>query len=348
MVRFTIYLWVGILLCGFVAFAVDDAASQKLVLYVGNSLGDDVSVIDMVSLKVIGDIKTGDHIHGVCVTPDATKLLVTVESDHSLRIVDTATQATLGTVSLSGRPNQCAISGDGKYVAVPIRDKDNVEIIDIAKQKSVKSLPIKEPHNALNLGSSRYIFVSSMGSHEVDVIDLEKMEFSAHIPVEGRPRPYVVSSDGKTMFVAVANQHGFNVIDVPTQKLLSRVVIPSENSTLRPLQYETPDTLTHGLALTPDGSELWVSSLLDDRMYIYDLKAKKVTGWVPTGSGPNWIVFTPDGKYACISNTDTDDISIIDVKTRHEVKRVKVGKVPKRIAVAVAPVAVAPKEAKAH
>jgi YVTN family beta-propeller protein len=93
------------------------------------------------------------------------------------------------------------------------------------------------------------------------------------------------------------------------------------------------------LALTPDGSELWVSSLLDDSMYIYDVKAKKITGQVSTGEGPNWIVFSPDGKYACISNTDTDDVSIIDVKARREVTRVKVGKVPKRLAVANAPVA---------
>jgi YVTN family beta-propeller protein len=337
MARSVIYLLTGILLFSLVGFAAENPAAQKLVLYVGNSRGDDINIIDMESLNVIGDIKEGDRIHGVCVSPDATRLFVTVESDHSLRIIDTATQKTLGTVSLSGRPNQCAASGDGKYVAVPIRDKDNVEIIDVAQQKSVKSLPIQEPHNALNLGSNRYIYVSSMGAHEINVIDLEKMEFSSHIPVEGRPRPFVVSSDGNTMFVAVANQHGFNIIDLPSKKLVSRVVIPTENPKLPPLQYETPDTFTHGLALTPDGSELWVSSMFDNRMYIYDVKAKKVTGWVATGSGPNWIVFTPDGKYACISNADSDDLSIFDVKTRHEVKRVKVGKVPKRLALALAP-----------
>jgi YVTN family beta-propeller protein len=82
---------------------------------------------------------------------------------------------------------------------------------------------------------------------------------------------------------------------------------------------------------------LWVSSLLDDSMYIYDIKAKKLSGRVSTGMGPNWIVFTPDGKYACISNTDTDDVSIIDVKSRGEVTRVKVGKVPKRLAITSTP-----------
>jgi YVTN family beta-propeller protein len=212
-----------------------------------------------------------------------------------------------------------------------------VDIIDVKQQKIVKNLPIKEPHNALNTGSNRYIYVSSMGLHEVDLIDLEKMDYAAHIPVGGRPRPYVVSPDGNTMYVALAELHGFVIVDIPEKKVLERVAIPSEHATLRKLEYETPDTLTHGLALTPDGSELWVSSLLDDAMYIYDVKAKKVTGRVSTGMGPNWIVFTPDGKYACISNTDTDDVSVIDVKSRREVTRVKVGKVPKRLAVATAP-----------
>ena len=311
-----------------------DNSAPDFKLYVGNSRGDDISIVDMTSMKVTGTIKAGERVHGVCLQADGKRLFATVETDHTLRIIDTETNQTIGTVKVSGRPNQCAATPDGKYVAVPIRDGDSVDIVDVAQQKIIKNLPIKEPHNALNIGSDRYIYVSSMGSHEIDLIDLEKMDFAAHIPAGGRPRPYAVSSDGKTMYVAVADLHGFVIVDVPSQKVAERVEIPAQHATLRKLQYETPDTLTHGLALTPDGSELWVSSLLDDAMYIYDIRTKKVTGRVSTGEGPNWIVFTPDGKYACISNTDTDDVSIIDVKTRREVTRVKVGKVPKRLAVA--------------
>jgi YVTN family beta-propeller protein len=49
------------------------------------------------------------------------------------------------------------------------------------------------------------------------------------------------------------------------------------------------------------------------------------------------MVFTPDSKYLCVSNADSDDVSIIDVKNRREVRRIKVGKVPKRLAIAIAP-----------
>jgi YVTN family beta-propeller protein len=319
------------------ASGAEHTTAENLRLYVGSSRGDDVSIVDLASMKVVGDIKLADRIHGVCLQEDGKRLFVTVESDHTLRIIDTASLTTIGTVKVTGRPNQCAVTPNGKYVAVPIRDGDRVDIVDVVKQEVVKSLPIKEPHNALNTGSNRYMYVSSMGSHEINVIDLEKMEYSSVIPVGGRPRPYVVSADGKTMYVAVAELHGFIIVDVPEKKVLERVEMPAEHPTPHALQYETADTRTHGLGLTPDGRELWVTSLLDDCVYIYDVKAKKIIGKVATGGGPNWVVFTPDGKYVCVSNTDSDDVSIIDVNSRREVTRVKVGKVPKRLAVASVP-----------
>src|ERR1700681_1218166 len=316
------------------------SASENLLLYVGNSMGDDVSVVDLASLKVIGDITVGKHVHCVALTEDGRRLFTTSELDHTLIMSDTGTHKIIGSVKLPGKPNHCAVTPDGRYVTVPIRDGDSVAIVDVNQQKMVKLLPIKEPHNSVNMGSNRYMFVSSMGSHEIDVIDLEKMDYSAHIPVGGRPRPFVLSKDGRTMYVAVSDLHGFNIVDIPGQNVTQQVQMPSEHpGPPRPRQFETPDTETHGLALNPDETEIWVTSLLDDCIYIYDLKAKKVIGRLPTGDGPNWVVFSPDGKFACVSNTDSDDVFIYSVKERREVAHVKVGKAPKRIAISAMPAA---------
>lgn len=327
----------GILVACLLTLRSQSQTAADLKLYVGNSRGDDVSIIDMQSLKVVGQIKVADRIHGVCVQADGKRLFVTVESDDTLRIIDPVSQAIVGTVKLSGRPNQCAVTPNGKYVVVPIRDRDRVDVVDTEKEQIAKSLPLKEPHNALNTGSNRYIYVSSMGSDEIDLMDLDKLDYAAHIPAGGRPRPYVISPDGKTMFVAVANLHGFVIVDLPRRTVIERVEMPAEHPTPHPLRYETPDTRTHGLAITPDSGELWVTSLLDDCVYIYDLKAKKIVGKVATGGGPNWVVITADGKYVCVSNADSNDVSIIDGHARREVTRVKVGKAPKRLALASVP-----------
>jgi YVTN family beta-propeller protein len=203
--------------------------------------------------------------------------------------------------------------------------------VNVVQRKVVKTLPVKMPHNAFNAGSNRYLFVSSMGSNEIDLIDLKKMDYAAHIPVGGVPRPYVITPGAKTMYVAETNLHGFVEIDIPTQKVLRRVAIPAENPKPHAHRYEPIDTLTHGLALSPNGSELWVTSLLDNSLYIYNVRQNRVVGLVRVGDGPNWVTFSPDGKYVCVTNTDSDNVSIIDVKARREVARVKVGKGPKRI-----------------
>lgn len=86
------------------------------------------------SLKVLGDIRVGPHVHGIAVQADGTRLFTTSEGDKTLRIFDTSTGKLLNEIKLTGRPNQCAVTPGGKYVAVPIRDGDSVHIVDAARQ----------------------------------------------------------------------------------------------------------------------------------------------------------------------------------------------------------------------
>jgi YVTN family beta-propeller protein len=314
--------------------ATSAASAQDVRLYVDNSESDDVSVIDLKTLSTVDDIRLADKVHGLAIQADGRRLFATIESDHTLRVIDTATNKAIATVKLTGLPNQCAVTPDGHYVAVPIRDKNAVDIVDVQKQKVVKTLPVSQPHNAFNAGSNRYLFVSAMGANQINIIDLTTMAYSAKVKVGGIPRPYVVTPDGKTMYVALTDLHGFMKVDVASGKI-QRVAMPAENHTAKQRPFEPSNTLTHGLALSPDGTELWVSSLLDNSLYVYEVKANKITGRVQVGDGPNWVTFSPDGKYVCVSNTGTNDVSIIDVRARREVKRVKVGKAPKRIVAAV-------------
>jgi len=178
-----------------------------------------------------------------------------------------------------------------------------------------------------------------MGEHAIYRIDLEKMDYDANIPVGGVPRPYVITGDGRTMFVALSDLHGFAIVDIPEKKVVRRVEMPAEHPKPHEHPYEPINTLTHGLALSPDEKELWVTSLLDDALYVYDVKSQTIVGRVLTGGGPNWVAFSPDGKYVCVSNSGSDDVSIIDAKARREVACLKVGRVPKRLVAATVPTA---------
>ena len=310
------------------------AGTARTLLYVDNSLGDDLTVIDLASLKTVDTIKVGDEPHGLCAPGDGRVLFATIETEKSLKAIDTAGGRILYSIPLTGRPNQCAATPDGRYIGVPLRDADSLDIVDTRLRKVVKVLPVKIPHNCYNAGSNRYMYVSSMGSDEIDVIDLKTMAYSARIPTGGIPRPYAVSKDGKTLYSAVTSLHGFVIADIPGRKVIARVELPPAPPLACPLEVNTP---THGLALTPDGRQLWVTSLADGGVYVYDLAGRKTSRMISVGKCPNWIAFSPDGKYCAVSNSETNDCSIIDAHTQRELARVKVGKAPKRVLVVTVP-----------
>jgi YVTN family beta-propeller protein len=315
------------------AAVLQAAPGARMLLYVDNSLGDDITVIDLATLKPIDTIKVGNQPHALCAPADGRRLFTTIESENNLKIIDTATGKITDTIPVTGKPNECASTPDGRYVGVPIRDGDSVDIVDTQLKKVVKVLPVKAPHNCFNTGNNNDMYVSSMGNNEIELIDLKRMEYSDHIPTGGIPRPYAVSGDEKTLYAALTSLHGFAIVDI-ARKTVQRVELPPAPPLNCPLEVNTP---THGLALTPDGKQLWVTSLADGGMYAYDIAAKTTSPLIHVGKCPNWVAFSPDGKYCAVSNSDTNDCSIIDVKKQREAARVKVGKGPKRVLVLQVP-----------
>lgn len=304
------------------------AADPTTKIYVANSESSDITVIDLANRKVMGNIRVGRRVHGLCAPADGRRLFTTVESEDDLKIINTANDQVVDTIALTGRPNQCASTPDGRYVGVPIRDGNSVDIVDIGQKKVVKVLPVRVPHNSYDADDDTQMFVSSMGDREIDVIDLKKMAYRAHIPVGGIPRPYAVSKDGKTLYSALTDFHGFVIVSIPGRTVVARVELPPAPNSTCVLEPHTP---THGIALSPDDKELWVTSLADDGVYVYSVETKNVSNEIHTGKCPNWITFSPDGRYVAVSNSGSDDCSIIDARTHHEVARVKVGQGPKRI-----------------
>jgi YVTN family beta-propeller protein len=326
---------VVILVLGTAAMSRAPSPTKAMMrLYVTNSLGDDITVIDLGTFKVVGDIKAGQDVHGVCAQADGRRLFTTIESERNLKVIDTATNRAVDTIPLTGRPNQCASTPDGRFVGVPIRDGNSVDIVDMRRKNVVQILPVRVPHNCYNAGSNDDMFVSSMGDHEINLIDLKKMDYAEKIPVGGIPRPYAVTKNEKTMYVALTDFHGFAIVSIPERKVSGRVELPPAPASTCVLEPHTP---THGLELSPDGKELWVTSLGDSGVYVYEIATKNLSKEIPTGKCPNWVTFSPDGKYCCVSNSGSDDCSIIDTQTRREVARIKVGKGPKRLLVVKVP-----------
>ncbi|HET9130828.1 MAG TPA: hypothetical protein VFO86_07770, partial [Terriglobia bacterium] len=85
-----------------------------------NSGGDNISLIDPATNKVVGEIKGIPINHGAAAAPDGTKLYFSSEADQTLDVVDSKTLAVTTKIKLSGRPNNIYVSKDGSKVYVAI------------------------------------------------------------------------------------------------------------------------------------------------------------------------------------------------------------------------------------
>lgn len=314
-------------LVAFSAASVDAAAK----LYVANSAGQSIHVIDLQTLQVVSEIQTGAKPHGAAVSADGRRVFTSIESDQTLRVIDTATDTLIQSVPLTGLPNQCAVTPDGRFVGVPIRNGDSVDIVDMQRGEVVKNLPVKVPHNCYNAHREDHLWVTSMGARQVNCIDLQTLEYIAEIPVGGVPRPLAVTRDEQVLYCALTDLHGFVIADIPSRKVIQTIHLPALPPDAKLPVAHTP---THGLELTPDERELWVTSCGTDKIYVWNIAAQKISGDVDVGNGPNWVTFSPDGRFCCVSNVLSNDVSIIDTTEHREAARIKVGSQPKRLVVA--------------
>ncbi|HVW73080.1 MAG TPA: hypothetical protein VHC39_05545 [Rhizomicrobium sp.] len=312
-------------------------AATRPILYVANSQGDDVTVIDLPTQKVLTTIKVGPVVHGVCAPADGRHAYVTIESEHALKVIDTRTNTVTGSIALPGQPNECAATSDGRYVVVPLLAPANsAVVVDTTQNAIVKTFEVRHPHNCFTPegGSNTIVYCEARDNFFIRRIDLSRMEITNDVKVAGDPRPFIVTADEKTLYTALSGLHGVAVIDIPN-KTMSQFILPP--MPWMNCKVEPPNTPVHGIALTQDGKKLWITSVADSGIYIYDLATRKLGKKITVGECPNWISMSRDGKYATVSNADTDDASILDAHSGREIARVKVGKAPKRLLVIEVP-----------
>lgn len=318
------------------------AGADQVVIVQTNAAGDNVHLIDPATNKVIAEIKGIEVNHGAAAAPDGSRFYFSNEADHTLDAVDRKSLAVTAKIPLSGRPNNVAISRDGRRVYVAIVSPPGaVDVIDTISLKNAKTIATRGGvHNTFVTPDGKFVIAGSILGRNLTVIDSKSEEpvWSLDFDNGVRPIGFETNPDGSTrrMFVQISNFHGFYVVDFEKRKEISRVTLPN-----LPLEKRHLDTLqgspSHGIGVAPNGKTLWVCSKVNSHVYAYSLPDLKLLGGVHVGNHPDWLTFTPDSKTVYVANAASNSVSAVDIALRKEVARIPVGQVPKRNITAVLP-----------
>lgn len=306
-----------------------------------NSAGDNVSIIDPVTNKVVGEIRGIEVNHGAAAAPDGSRYYISNEGNSSLDVADAKTFKVIKSIPLTGHPNNISISKDGKRVYVSIAVAPGaVDVIDTASMTKAKSIPVKGAvHNTYVTPDGKFVVSGSIASKTITVIDQKTEEpvWSLTMDLGIRPLAFSTNPDGSTkwIFVQLSNLNGFAVVDFKTHEEINRIKLPALPEGKKP--FLVGGNESHGMAVTADGKTLVVNSRLNSSIYFYSLPDLKLTGSAEVGKSPDWVTLTPDGKTAYVACAASNFVSVVDIKAMKEVTRIPVGEVPKRNITAVLP-----------
>ncbi len=256
----------------------------------------------------------------IAAAQDARALTGTVvavnKRDATVSLVDLATKAISITIPVGDGPHEAAVSPDGRWALVsnygPGRVAGNtLSLIDISQGTLEKTITLgahRRPHGLAWLPDGKSVLVTAELDSALLLVDIARGAVTSVIPTgEAGAHLVVLTTDGARAYVTNVAASSVTMIDVAARRAVKSVPLPAG---------------AEGIALRPDGSELWVSSRTANRITVLSADDLSVRATIESGDYPIRIRFTPDGKLALVTFARSSELKAFDAATRAEVSAI--------------------------
>jgi len=336
---------------------VVNAESPSYLVFVSNEHSGDVTVIDGATDEVVATFRVGKRPRGIHAAPDGKRIFVTLSGSprmapgidenrapadktaDGLGVIDSAAHKLTDRWHVGSDPEQFAISKDGKFAFIANEDDASASVIDLGSGQSRGKVKMSEEPEGVGVNPANgEVYVTCEEKGEVFAIDPDAQRVIAKIETGGRPRSVAFQPDGSRAYAACENGGYIAVIDAQSHKLLSKIQLPM-------------GSLPMGTAISKDGNELYVSTGRGNAVAVIDTQKNQVRrspllpargegegeesviAMIPVGNRAWGIALDPSGSKLYTANGASNDVSVVDLKSLKELRRIKVGDGPWGIAI---------------
>ncbi len=265
------------------------------------------------------DWKTGDvaeNVKGIEASEKTAKIYVS--TPQRVACFDLITEKKVWEKLYEGGSDRMSLSPDGKILYVPSFEKEHWLAVDALTGEVIKKLILNSgAHNTIYGANGKEVYLAGLKSPLLAVADPKTHEVVRNIgPFSNFIRPFTVNGKQSLVYVNVNDLLGFEIGDLKTGKMLQRVEVKGfEKGAVK--RHGCP---SHGIALTPDESEIWIADGHNETVHIFDntvMPPKQIKS-LKMRDQPGWITFSIDGKYAYPSTGE-----IYETKTKKMVVALK-------------------------
>jgi YVTN family beta-propeller protein len=245
-------------------------------------------------------------------------------------------------------PHSIKVTPDGKYWLVVFLNADVVQVFNTATDQLVKNIPIGNGiaggWNTLTVsGDSKKAYAVDYNGGRVAVVDIDggTSNTIGPFPITGNPSPNLhgiaLSQNDDTLYVTC--QEISRILKIPVNN-------PSnyEDININPLGpwFINQPMKPHELVFSPDYTRYYITcqDTNVNQVRVFSTSNDQLLQVIPVGKVPLEMAVVPSSNLLLVTNTEDDyfpsmrgSISVIDMATLAEVKKIRVGWQPHGIAV---------------
>lgn len=291
------------------------AQGLRALAFVANYDGKAIAVADLSAFAVTRHIALDDQPTEVIAPRGAPHVFALTPASGVIHSINPQSLKLDGRISLGQPVKSMRLSRDRRSVFALAGRK--LMVVDVEKRAVAGSVSLPEPGVDLDATSENLdaVAVSGGSTGQVWLIDPAARTILASAKVESELQSVRFLSNSSALIVADLKQRSLSVFET---KGLKRVVeLPLS---LRPDR----------LCFSQDGGQLFVTGTDSNALaVVYPYYTPQVAETVLAGRSPGAMAASPDpGAYLFIANRGSNDVSILNVRTRRVIATVGVGAEP--------------------
>jgi YVTN family beta-propeller protein len=272
---------------------------KNILLYVTNSGSDCVTVIDRQQDRVVATIAVDQSPMGIVASPDGDKIYVANSGSNNISVIDTGLNRVINTIANFGySPAELALSGDGLTLYATNPNSDNISVISTLSNVVTGWIYVgKNPADIVVDQNRRKVYVANKGSNSVSIVDVKTSVVEGTVTVGFNPTGVAIHQD--KLYVTNTGSNSISVIDIPSY-LVTKTISLSQK----------PMWLVSGLS-----GRIYVSSADNEVFFIYP-SMDMTTRNISVGDLPSQMAVDSLRRKLYVVNTMSEDLSVIDLKTK--------------------------------
>ncbi|HOQ10952.1 MAG: 6-phosphogluconolactonase [Spirochaetes bacterium ADurb.Bin218] len=249
---------------------------ERKEMWVSQMAANAIHVIDMNDYTYKLTIPTkGIWTKIIAMTHDHKLAFASNWESHDVSVIDVNQYKVINKIKVSGIPRGMVTTADDKYLYVCIFSSGEIQKIDIASMKIVKTLnfPKGAKRHILLDKTKNLLYVSDMYRGSIYVINPLDDKVLKEIPVDSKLNTIKLSPDSKYLFVSSRGPNNPETYLKKGPKFGKVFVIDTE--TLEIQEWIWGKNQPTGLDVSPDGKYLAFTNFLDNEIEVYRIKYKK-------------------------------------------------------------------------